>query len=602
MGGHLPKAVIIFLLVAVVALPFALRPFAPDRSEATAGGDAAERLVIFTPHNEQIRTEMAAGFNRWRADEGLPPVAFDWRTSGGTSDLRKLVLSQYEAKAAEGRLDEGIGADLFFGGGDYDHGKLASGIKVDGRSETVAVAPDLPEGLLAEALHGGRAADLSAGPSEIGGEQLYHPERLWVGTTLSSFGIVYNKDVLSMLGLDEPTAWVDLTGERYAGWVALADPSHSGSAGAAYEAILQRRGWIDGWATIRRLSANARYFTDSSSKVPVDVSQGEAAAGMAIDFYGRTQVGAVAKDGVSRLGYVNPTMVRNGKRVSMTATGPDPITILRGTRHHALASQFVAWLLSKEGQRLWQLKRGEPAGPVKFELRRQPIRADLYTAGERARWTDPEVDPFETAQPMPDGLPGLFGQVTPVIKAMAIDTKDGLDAAWAAIRETPPGPLRDRMIAQFDAMPADLRLPWTPLTPDEARAALRDADHPRHAEAAVLFEARSALPADRYDADRVKTLRKALTDTRDKLHGEAVAAFADHAVPDGWPVPMSSAEGDRAFRDPSHPRHADAVLAHAAFVARWNADFGGGDRLLLAQLRWTDFFRDSYEKVSEMAE
>jgi len=40
----------------------------------------------------------------------------------------------------------------------------------------------------------------------------------------------------------------------------------------------------------------------------------------------------VAKDGVSRLGYVNPTMVRNGKRVSMTATGPDPITILRGTQ------------------------------------------------------------------------------------------------------------------------------------------------------------------------------------------------------------------------------------------------------------------------------
>ena len=35
------------------------------------------------------------------------------------------------------------------------------------------------------------------------------------------------------------------------------------------------------------IAANGRYFTDSAPQVPNDVGNGDAAAGIAIDFYGR---------------------------------------------------------------------------------------------------------------------------------------------------------------------------------------------------------------------------------------------------------------------------------------------------------------------------
>ena len=56
---------------------------------------------------------------------------------------------------------------------------------------------------------------------------------------------------------------------------------------------------------LMKIGANARYFTDASTKIALDVEAGEAAAGMTIDFYGRFQSEAVRKpDGSSRLQYV----------------------------------------------------------------------------------------------------------------------------------------------------------------------------------------------------------------------------------------------------------------------------------------------------------
>lgn len=484
MREHWAKVVIVGLLLMVVGLPLLLRP--ADPAEALPGGEGATaRLILLTPNNEQIRYEMAAGFNRWRAAEGLGPVAFDWRASGGTTDLRRGILAQFEAKARLGKADEGIGADLFFGGGEFDHNLIARGLRL-GHGDSVervmiAVAPRLPEGLLGEAF-----------PQPlIGGERLYHPEGLWLGTALSSFGIVYNRDLLVMLRLDEPTTWSDLTAPGYEDWLALADPGHSGSIAAAFNTVLRRGGWAEGWATLRRVFANGRYFASAASKVPVDVSSGEAAAGMSIDFYGRTQAGAVAAAGwsgdtaglgLSRVGYTDP--VEGG--ASLTATTADPITLLRGAPNRDTAEQFVAWLLSKEAQRLWQAEVGSEGGPLRHELRRQPIRRDLYTAAEKATWTDPEIDPFPAAVPIMAGMPDFFGMVAPVSKAMAMDVHGDLKAAWRAILRTPDDhPHKAEMLRLFDAMPAALTLTW----PDEAMAAdwhtmLSDVDHPRHAEAA----------------------------------------------------------------------------------------------------------------------
>ncbi|MDV7396096.1 ABC transporter substrate-binding protein, partial [Arthrospira platensis SPKY1] len=137
----------------------------------------------------------------------------------------------------------------------------------------------------------------------------------WIGTALSSFGIIFNRNALARVGFEGiPSQWEDLADPRLFANVGLADPSKSGSSNKAFEMILQQQmqlteqelkekdlqgseldqqvreqGWLRGLGLIQRISANARYFTDSASKPSIDVSQGDCAAGMSIDFFGRFQ-------------------------------------------------------------------------------------------------------------------------------------------------------------------------------------------------------------------------------------------------------------------------------------------------------------------------
>ncbi|MCG8510652.1 MAG: hypothetical protein MI741_15625, partial [Rhodospirillales bacterium] len=111
------RIAILLALVVIVGLPLVLR--SKDAPLPQTSGVSGERLVIMSPHNEQIRFEFSRGFNRWRAAQQLPAVEFDWRTSGGTSDLRRQVFAEFQALAREGREDEGNGVDMFFGGGPY---------------------------------------------------------------------------------------------------------------------------------------------------------------------------------------------------------------------------------------------------------------------------------------------------------------------------------------------------------------------------------------------------------------------------------------------------------------------------------------------------
>ncbi|MFW6059056.1 MAG: ABC transporter substrate-binding protein [Phycisphaeraceae bacterium] len=482
MREHLSKIVIVALLVIVVGLPFALRPAIPADEVADAD---AETLIVFTPHNEQIRHEFARAFNAWRTGQDKAPVRFDWRAGGGTSDLRRIVISQLEAKAEEGREDEGVGGDLFFGGGEYEHDKLAQGVTVTRKGKQVhipAIVPiELPDGML---------KDVFPQPT-IGGERLYHPDHYWYAAVVSSFGIIYNRDVLDMLNLPAPRTWSDLQSAAYFGWIALSDPAHSGSIGATYNTILRRHGWTEGWRLLRRTFANASYFTSSASQIPVDISAGEGAAGMCIDFYGRFQAGAVGED---RVGYVDPQ--------HMTATTADPIAVLRGAPNHELAREFLIWTLSKPAQRLWQRKIDAPDGPHQYELRRQPVRRDLYDdAQETQHWTDPNVDPFAAAKPIPEAMPDYYLMVAPVSHAMAIDVHDDLVAAWRTIQRTPrDDPRRAEMLRLFDAMPQELRVTW----PDAHLAeswpqAIASSSHARHEEAAsVLAEFNAHLAREFY--------------------------------------------------------------------------------------------------------
>lgn len=545
------KITILACMLVVLGVPFLFRP------PSATGGKADRRVIIITPHNEQIRTEFGRAFSEWHEREYGETAEVVWVTPGGTSEIRRQLQSVYSKAISSGQLapdgslrdpDAPMPQDLLFGGGTYEHGKMKSGVTVSFSPDAepvMALAKPAIESVLgpltedeaswvlyciagdclrgtagpdADPLEGSsreelveainrHVADTSSGrvrlelrrleengkqkdaegiitmsisvpvtawsdselralfgPNHVGPEKnhIYDPEKYWLGTATSGFGIVYNRDILKKLGVEEPDEWSDFGNPKLRSWVALADPRQSGSVATLYDSILNNLEWDEGWRVLREMSANARYFSNSSPKVPLDVSQGQAAIGVAIDFYGRYQAQAVMKDDetpeTSRVGYVDPE--------GQVFIDPDPITLLRGGPDPEMAQRFIRFVLSDEGQALWQFPaRGEDAppsdpddpstwGPRRFELRRMPVRRDFVDA-HIDRFID-TVDPFALAAKTTNR--GWRSSLSPMMATFGIETHHELVKAWEALSKAraddgfPKGTLAE-MERLFYAMP-----------------------------------------------------------------------------------------------------------------------------------------------------
>jgi ABC-type glycerol-3-phosphate transport system substrate-binding protein len=194
-----------------------------------------------------------------------------------------------------------------------------------------------------------------------------------------------------------------------------------------------KEGWERGLQLLIRLAANSRYFSDAAPKVPADVAYGEAAAGMCIDFYGRSESEAVADDlGRTRLQYNN---VRGG-----TSVGADSIALLRGAPHPETAKAFIDFVMSCEGQKLWDFRPGTPGGPIRYSLRRLPIRREFYREPFRSFMADREADPYRDAQAFHYNeawTAPLFSTLRFLVRVMCIDSREELVAARAAIGDAP---------------------------------------------------------------------------------------------------------------------------------------------------------------------
>jgi iron(III) transport system substrate-binding protein len=470
-------AFLFFVLAALLALPFALR----ERGGApAAGGAPMDRLIIVSPHNEAIRLEFDAAFARWYVERTGRQVALDWRQIGGVSEINRYIEGAYigsfrhhwetelgrpwsaeaqagclaswlpedaptavrAARAAFMASDVGCGLDVFFGGGVYDFTRHARA----GRLVPSGLAERRPEWFTEEVL-----------PLRYLGDDYRDAEHRWHGAALSSFGIVVNRDALARLGRPLPTRWADLADPGYRGELALADPTKSGSMNKAFENVIQQvmhervtarlsvarfadeaarqaaeqaavaEGWTEGLGLLQRIAANARYFTDSAQRVPIDVAAGNCAAGMCIDFYARQQVEALSRrGGTARVAYISPE--------GGTVFSVDPIGLLRGAPHAETARWFIEFVLSPEGQALWDQRADTPGGPTRFALRRLPVRRDAYADAARAALrSDPDARPYELADALEyraERTARLFGELRFILRVMAIDTQPELQAAW----------------------------------------------------------------------------------------------------------------------------------------------------------------------------
>lgn len=408
--------------------------------------------------------------------------------------LYKLYRENDDAKIATSHLD------LFFGGGTYDHGKA--------REQGLTVMPwknedEIPPGLLKD-----QSGNVII-PKELSGD-LWH-DGYFYGCVLSTFGICWNQDRLLDLGIEHsPVSWRDLTHPKYFGQIGVTDPTKSGSVAKAFELIihqailegLAKRGipqsqidtlktkgfsptftpsspdetnylnavsqsWEEGLNLVRLIGANSKYFTDSAGKVPIDVGMGSLAAGIAIDFFGRFQSEYTkTPDGKVHMAYATP---KGGSAVSA-----DPISLLRGAQHRTIALRFIEFVLSKEGQAIWNGRVGADGGTTTYALRRLPIRRDFYPSDIPSfnevfqkyspimsdNLASPDVNPYEIAKDFiyhSEWTARHFGIQRDLIRALCLDSGVELKTAWKAILDN-GGPEENPLAISYL-----FRLPQTPV-------------------------------------------------------------------------------------------------------------------------------------------
>ncbi len=202
---------------------------------------AADRLVVITPNNQDIRNEFSRAFTDWHRVHYGSEIVLDFRIPGGSNDVKRQLAATYQAyrDPATGRLPDDVPADIsvVWGGGDFFFDQE---LKPLGILQPMNLTPGMLREFTASFPQPTLAGVKLYDPTITGG----NPTPMWIGCCLSSFGVCYNPDVYGAMGLPLPRAehgWSDLADPRLAGWIALADPAHAGSAAVAYQMVIQHK-------------------------------------------------------------------------------------------------------------------------------------------------------------------------------------------------------------------------------------------------------------------------------------------------------------------------------------------------------------------------
>ena len=398
------KPLVLAIILCLLALP-ALSP-------------AQDDLIIISPHHEGIETEFGKNFEDWYHKQTGRTVKTDWRDVGGTSSNYRFIESEFK------RVPDGIGIDIFFGGGTDNYLRLSNMGWLH--------AYKLPGTQLEQMMQ------------SFHGIPLYDAEHRWYGAALSSFGIMYNEELRGLLQLPKVSTWKDLGNLELIGRIGAADPRESGSAHMVYEIILQTLGWEEGFALLTKIGGNVRGFSAGANVIPTDVVAGQVIYGLAIDFYAYGQIAIVGAD---KIKYVVPA---DGAVVTA-----DPIAILKGAPNTSVAEKFLEFVLSEDAQKLWMLRDTDAEGPEwKGGLNRASVLPALYDKlGERCIVPNPfamEGSPFQYDS---DKGGTRWNIVNDLFGILIIDSHKDLVNAWKTIQKSKDPAKRDAAIAVLTKMP-----------------------------------------------------------------------------------------------------------------------------------------------------
>src|SRR4051812_45385457 len=219
----------LILWLFVLALPFGLRLAISNPASPREKG---RRLVIVTPHNQDIRREFEVAFQEWHQRKYNEPVSIDYRMPGGANDIKRVLETTYRAYLdADGSFPSNmpVDIDVVWGGGDYffdrelkqlfeRNGKrigvlepididpatlraafpepTLAGVKLYDVSAPTSPRPDAPVGATPASPSGFTQSTQATQASPLQGS-VPHPQ--WIGVCVASYGIVYNPDLYQSL-------------------------------------------------------------------------------------------------------------------------------------------------------------------------------------------------------------------------------------------------------------------------------------------------------------------------------------------------------------------------------------------------------------------
>ncbi len=376
------------------------------------------KLIIISPHNNDIQKEYEKAFSACNATEYGQRVKIEWRdVGGGSTAILNHLRNIYSSSDTSG-------IDIVWGGGDFNFEKMAE----EGILQKMHISDDTLKNI----------------PYTFSGLKMYDKEKRWCGSAISGFGFIYNIPLLKRLNISPPVQWEDLGDRRFFGLIGLADPTQSGSAAASYEMIVQSgENWQAGWARLLGILGNSRRFYAGAGDAAEALPSGEVTVATCIDYYGINRV----------IKY--PEILRYISPKGQTAFNPDPIAILKNPLNPEIAQRMVDFVLSIRGQALWALPTGDADGPERAALGRLPIREDVYEIYS-GRLMPEIMNPYESGQSMDinnEIWSASYGLLRQLVWAAAVRNPEGLKAAKQKLIETG---FYERLVKEFNALPSDV--------------------------------------------------------------------------------------------------------------------------------------------------
>jgi len=257
-------------------------------------------------------------------------VEIDWRWPGGTAEITRYLASEYAASfqrywtrdlgrpVVVGRRGGAVRARRWTARPTW--GRRRGGLRrvgrrlrrrpaLRGRQQRVSRSTRAPAAWSTRAwARATRALRRGRHPADVRGRDVLGRARALGGHVPVDLRRLLQPRRPGPLGVARPpSSWPALADPVFRNPAGLRRPTKSGSVGKAFETLVQNQmnearqraaatgetdpaaldrarrttAWAAAVRLIRRIGANARYFTDSGTKVPLDVSQGEAAAACA---------------------------------------------------------------------------------------------------------------------------------------------------------------------------------------------------------------------------------------------------------------------------------------------------------------------------------